>query len=82
VDALWGSLQRAVALTALPILMVLGFMGWPGWFLWAGMAGVLGLAHPPVQDPETVLGRTRVWVGWGAVIIFILTFAPIPFSVQ
>ena len=81
--ALWGPRQRTVALAMLPILLVLGFMpgGWPGWFLWAGMAGLVGLGHPPVRDPRTVLGRTRIWVGWGALAIFVLTFAPIPFSV-
>ena len=81
--ALWGPRQRTVALAMLPILMVLGFMpgGWPGWFLWAGMAGLVGLGHPPVRDPRAALGRTRIWVGWGALAIFALTFAPIPFSV-
>ena len=81
--ALWGPRQRTVALAMLPILLVLGFMpgGWPGWFLWAGMAGLVGLGHPPVRDPRTALGRTRIWVGWGALAIFVLTFAPIPFSV-
>ncbi|MBD0305629.1 MAG: site-2 protease family protein [Nitrospiraceae bacterium] len=80
--ALWGRKQRTVALAFLPVLMVLGFVGWPGWFLWAGMAGVLGLAHPPVLDPETVLGKTRVWIGWATLAIFVLTFAPIPFSIH
>ena len=80
--ALWGPRQRTIALAMLPILLVLGFVGWPGWFLWAGMAGILGLAHPPVMDPEAALGRTRIWVGWAALAIFILTFAPIPFSVH
>ena len=80
--ALWGSRQRTIALAILPILIVLGFVGWPGWFLWAGMAGLMGFAHPPVMDPEAALGKTRVWIGWGALAIFILTFAPIPFSVH
>jgi len=81
--ALWGPRQRTVAVAMLPILLVLGFMpgGWPGWFLWAGMAGLVGLGHPPVRDPRAALGRTRIWVGWGALAIFVLTFAPIPFSV-
>ncbi|MGH7251625.1 MAG: site-2 protease family protein [Nitrospiraceae bacterium] len=81
--ALWGPRQRTVALAMLPVLMMLGFMpgGWPGWFLWAGMAGLVGLGHPPVRDPRAALGRTRIWVGWGALAIFVLTFAPIPFSV-
>jgi membrane-associated protease RseP (regulator of RpoE activity) len=80
--ALWGERQRTVALAMLPILLVLGFVGWPGWFLWAGMAGIWGFAHPPVQDPETVLGPTRIWVGRLALAIFVLTFAPIPFSLR
>ncbi len=80
--ALWGTRQRTMALAIVPMLIVLGFFGWPGWFLWAGMASMLGVAHPPVLDPEAALGRTRIWVGWGALAIFVLTFAPIPFSVH
>jgi membrane-associated protease RseP (regulator of RpoE activity) len=80
--ALWGSRQRSIALAILPVLLILGFIGWPGWFLWAGMAGVLGLTHPPVLDPQTALGPTRMWVGWAALAIFALTFAPVPFSVH
>ncbi len=80
--ALWGSRQRTMAVAIVPVLIVLGFVGWPGWFLWAGMAGLWGLAHPPVQDPEVALGRARIWVGWGALAIFVLTFAPVPFSVH
>lgn len=79
--ALWGERQRSVALAIVPVLLVLGFVGWPGWILWAGMATLVGLGHPPVQDPRTVLGRTRVWVAWFALAMFVLTFAPIPFSV-
>lgn len=78
--ALWGERQRTMALGIVPILLVLGFVGWRGWFLWAGLAGLLGFAHPPVADPEAVLGKTRIWVGWGALAIFVLTFAPVPFS--
>lgn len=78
--ALWGQKQRTLALAVLPVLIVLGFIGWAGWFLWAGMAGMMGFVHPPVRDPEESLGTARIWIGWGALAIFILTFAPIPFS--
>lgn len=77
--ALWGGRQRTVALAMVPILLVLGFAGWPGWILWAGMASFLGLGHPPVLDPETALGRTRVVIGWCALLIFAITFSPFPF---
>lgn len=80
--ALLGSRQRSLALAVLPILLVLGYVGWPGWYLWASMGALMGIAHPPVLDPEAALGRTRIWIGWGALAIFILTFAPIPFSVH
>ncbi len=79
--ALWGQRQRRIALAAVPILLGLGFMGWPGWFLWVGMSSALGVSHPPVIDPSDELGSVRVWIGWAALVIFILTFAPIPFSV-
>ena len=78
--ALWGRRQRAMALAMIPILIMLGFVGWPGWFLWAFMASIWGVAHPPVMDPDVHLGRGRTVVGWIALAVFILTFAPVPFS--
>jgi membrane-associated protease RseP (regulator of RpoE activity) len=78
--ALWGQRQRTMAFAVLPLLIMLGFVGWPGWFIWAFMAGVWGLGHPPVVDPLVPLGRGRVLVGWIAFAVFVLTFAPVPFS--
>ena len=77
--ALCGRRQRTLAFTVLPILVVLGIWGWPGWLLWAGLTGLVGIAHPPVIDPATELGQGRVWVGWLAIAIFILSFSPVPF---
>ena len=78
--ALWGRRQRTMALAFLPILLILGFVGWSGWFLWAFMAGLWGVGHPPVMDPQVPLGRNRTIVGWIAFAVFIVTFAPVPFS--
>jgi membrane-associated protease RseP (regulator of RpoE activity) len=78
--ALWGSRQRTMAFAIVPMLIVLGFVGWPGWFVWAFMAGLWGLGHPPVRNPELPLGTGRILVGWFALIVFVVTFAPIPFS--
>ena len=78
--ALWGSRQRTIAFAMVPLLIMLGFVGWPGWWLWAFMSGIWGLGHPPVLDPHVPLGRGRVVVGWVALAVFIVTFAPIPFS--
>ena len=38
------------------------------------------LWHPPVRDSHVPLGRERVLVGWIALAVFVLTFAPVPFS--
>ena len=78
--ALWGDRQRTMAFAVVPALIVLGFVGWPGWFIWAFMAGLWGFGHPPVMDPFTPLGRGRTIVGWIALAVFVLTFAPVPFS--
>ena len=79
--AVLGRQQRQLAYVTVPILIYLGLTGWPGWIVWVGMAGIMGLAHPPITDPDVGLGKGRRWVAWGALIIFIITFAPIPFSV-
>ncbi len=80
--ALWGRRQRTIAFAVVPVLLMLGFVGWPGWFVWAFMAGLWGFGHPPVADPERSLGTGRIVVGCLALIVFIVTFSPIPFSFQ
>ena len=77
--AVFGKRQRTLALIAVPTLLILGLIGWPGWILWAFLAGFVGISHPPVVDPHTSLGQTRVQVAWGALAIFLLSFSPIPF---
>ncbi len=78
--AVLGRQQRQLAYATVPILIYLGFTGWPGWIVWVGMAGIVGLAHPPVADPDIRLGKGRRLVAWTALIIFLITFAPVPFS--
>lgn len=78
--ALWGRRQRTMAFAVVPLLLVLGFVGWPGWFVWAFMSGLWGFGHPPVADPGRSLGTGRILVGWLALMVFVVTFAPVPFS--
>ena len=79
--AVLGKQQRHLAYITVPVLIYLGLTGWAGWIVWVGMAGIVGLTHPPVTDPGIRLGKGRQCVAWGALLIFILTFAPVPFSV-
>ena len=78
--ALFGNGQRALAFIIVPVLAILGVVGWKGWFVWVGLAGLIGFSHPPVNDPHTELGQTRVLIGWITLGIFILSFTPVPFS--
>jgi len=80
--ALWGPRQRSVAVALVPILMLFGWLGWKGWFLWVGLAGMMGLAHPPVVNPDRELGGTRLLIGWMALAIFALTFSWEPFVLR
>jgi len=50
--------------------------------VWIAMAGLFGFGHPPIADPEAALGSRRIWLGRLTILIFILTFSPIPISVR
>jgi len=91
VYAIFGRRHRAFSLLMIPILVVLGVLGlpwvsdllgvygWPGWLLWAFLPLIFGINHPPVLDGDIPLDRTRKFIGWIALVIFILTFTPTPF---
>ncbi|HEX7185137.1 MAG TPA: site-2 protease family protein [Thermoanaerobaculia bacterium] len=72
-----GRLQRRLAL---PLWVGLGLIGlyWPGWFLWCAIVLLIGLYHPPVWDEHTPLDPTRRKIAWLALLLFLLSFMPIP----
>ena len=61
-------------------LLLLG-LRWPGWFLWAFLPMFTGLRHPPPLNDITALGPVRQAIGIMTWILFLLIFAPVPFSV-
>lgn len=55
---------------------------WSGWLLWAGVLYyVIKLYHPPVPD-ETPLDNNRTIVGWLTLVIFVVSFTYLPFSIS
>lgn len=83
------SLLDAILVTALKYIekepfdqiIPLAQYSWSGWLLWAGILYyVIKLYHPPVPD-ETPLDRRRMAIGWLALVIFVVTFSFLPFSV-
>lgn len=54
---------------------------WSGWFIWAMISYyVVKLYHPPVPD-ETPLDEQRMLIGWGCLVIFVLSFSFAPFTI-
>lgn len=57
-----------------------GAPGWQGWIIWSLLPLLIGLRHPPVIDAYVPLDPTRRLIGWVAVIIFLVSFVPAPFT--
>ncbi len=58
----------------------LGF-GWSGWLFWAFILYFfIKVKHPPVPQFEK-LGAGRMFLGYFAILIFILSFSPTPFVI-
>lgn len=65
-------------LAVVPFLLGLAF--WPGWILWFVIVVALGLGHPSTGDNESPLRGSRRLAAWATVLLFILTFSPVPVS--
>lgn len=54
-------------------------VGYSGWFLWLFLIVVMiGVEHPPALDDVTTLDTRRRILGFIVIVIFILTFVPVP----
>lgn len=77
--AVIGPKQRVVAKMIIAGLVIFGIAGWSGWLLWAGILFIMGLNHPPVVYDWIPLDRKRKVIGWITLLIFAMTFTPVPF---
>jgi membrane-associated protease RseP (regulator of RpoE activity) len=78
--ALMGEKHIHLSMSLILIMILLGLFSWEGWFVWAALLMILGLRHPPVLYWEVPLDRRRRGIGWLSLVIFILTFIPVPFK--
>ena len=77
--AILGFRQKVLARVVLVILLVLGITGWSGWLVWAGLLCFMGLNHPPVACDRVPLDKRRKIIGLITLIVFVVTFTPVPF---
>jgi len=78
--ALFNEKHEWIAKITIPVLILLGIIFWEGWLIWAFLMILIGYKHPPVVYPQIQLDRKRKIIGWVSLLIFILTFTPMPFA--
>jgi len=83
--AVFGERQVKISKIVFFFLIFLGLLswfglGWFGWFILAILSSIIGFRHPPVRDPSISLDRSRRLVGLITLVVFFLTFIPVPFK--
>ncbi|MCX7991839.1 MAG: site-2 protease family protein [Proteobacteria bacterium] len=78
--ALFPKLYRKLSFPLILGLFLIGYLGWEGWIFWGFLLLILGRNHPPVIDEEEKLPLSKKIVGLIALIIFVITFVPVPFK--
>jgi membrane-associated protease RseP (regulator of RpoE activity) len=78
VYSLFNSKHGYIARISFLILLPLGFH-WAGWWVWAVLVFILGLRHPPILDESIPLQPKHRIIGYASILIFIVTFVPVPF---
>jgi membrane-associated protease RseP (regulator of RpoE activity) len=97
VYALFGPAARYINIAALVVMALLAVagleplqqylpwladIGFTGWFMWLALIlFVLGPFHPPALDDVTVLDGSRRLVGYLVIVVFVLTFVPVPWRI-
>ena len=70
--------QRIIAYAFLGVLLILGLL-WSGWLIWAALiVFLIKVKHPPTLDDTVPIGQGRRRLGWLSVVIFVVTFMPLP----
>jgi membrane-associated protease RseP (regulator of RpoE activity) len=78
--SLFGRWHRWISRGSLIAILFLGFHGWVGWFMWVALLSMLGVDHPPTLDLHSSLDPRRKVYAWCTVVLFVLTFMPVPIS--
>jgi membrane-associated protease RseP (regulator of RpoE activity) len=78
--AVLGERMRFVAMGAVGLLMVLAFL-FNSWLLMAFFLLVTGVQHAPPLNDRTRLDRKRLILAAVVLLVFVLTFVPVPIQV-
>ena len=78
--ALFPTWHRRISITCLVMLVIFGILTWQGWLLWATILAVMGFRHPPPYCDWIPLDRRHKALGVLTIVVFLLTFTPMPFN--
>ncbi|MCK4857107.1 MAG: site-2 protease family protein [candidate division Zixibacteria bacterium] len=77
--ALFPQRHKRISWAIFFLLLAMGFV-WIGWWLFAALLYiVMRFRHPPTLNDQRPLETKSKLLGWLAILVFILTFTPIPF---
>ncbi|MGO9481902.1 MAG: site-2 protease family protein [Candidatus Kryptoniota bacterium] len=92
--AMFGNGHKKIARTFFFLILVIGLLGllplvgvnlnigWAGWLFWCLILFfIIKIDHPQVTD-TTPLDAKRKLIGWLTIIIFMVSFSPIPFTIS
>lgn len=78
---LFGERFNKVAIFLLVALIAVALLVFPGWGVLVLFLLYTGYKHPPIARGEVLQGKSRV-AAYGALLLFVLTFVPQPFSLD
>jgi len=70
--------HRICSYATLAALLACGFLLFTGYFAIAALVFFLGFRHPPAVYMSVPLGRRRILLAFLALLIFVLSFIPVP----
>jgi len=80
--AVFGAMHERFSKVLIGIMVVFGIFLFTGWLVWAVLLIFLGLKHPPIYYPEIPLDPRRRTVALIALVIFVITFIPVPVTIK
>lgn len=79
--ALVGDKHAIFSKLLIGVMFIMGILLWEGWIIWGVLLIILGFKHPPIVYSGMPLDPKRKIIGWISLIIFVLTFTPVPIMV-
>jgi len=80
--ALVGRAQGCVGWAFVALVSYLALFVWPGWIVWLMlMLFLIRVKHPRLVDEEIELSPGRVVIGVVCIVVFLLSFMPLPIAV-